>query len=365
MPQTVNTRSRTRMDGVQAPIVPIVGDLIRQVPGTISLGQGVVHYGPPPAAIDAARAARGPTRPPTTTRTAHGLPALVERSGAQAARARTASMSRAAAPSWSPPARTWRSCTPCSRSPSPATRSSCRCRSTSTTRWRFRWPAAAPSRVADRRALPAAPRRASARAHHRSHARHRHHLAEQPDRRRVLRSVAARGQRPVPRSRACTTSPTRPTSTSPTATARHVSPGSFAGADGHTISLYSLSKAYGFAGWRIGYMVYPEHLDVGDAEDPGHDPDLPAGDLAGRGARGDRGRAAPYCEPYVARARRDPRHRARRAARRSGRSRDVPPADGAFYCLLNVQTDIDPMRARRAADPRAPGRRHPRDRRSA
>ena len=34
----------------------------------------------------------------------------------------------------------------------------------------------------------------------------------------------------------------------------------FAGADEHTISMYSLSKAYGFAGWRIGYMTYPEHL---------------------------------------------------------------------------------------------------------
>ena len=24
--------------------------------------------------------------------------------------------------------------------------------------------------------------------------------------------------------------------------------------------MFSLSKAYGFAGWRIGYMVYPERL---------------------------------------------------------------------------------------------------------
>jgi len=28
----------------------------------------------------------------------------------------------------------------------------------------------------------------------------------------------------------------------------------------HTISLFSLSKAYGFASWRIGWMVIPEHL---------------------------------------------------------------------------------------------------------
>ncbi len=41
------------MDRVQAPIIPIVGRLIRQTPGTISLGQGVVHYGPPAAALEA------------------------------------------------------------------------------------------------------------------------------------------------------------------------------------------------------------------------------------------------------------------------------------------------------------------------
>lgn len=37
-----------RMQGVQSPIIPVVGELIRENPGTISLGQGVVNYGPPP-----------------------------------------------------------------------------------------------------------------------------------------------------------------------------------------------------------------------------------------------------------------------------------------------------------------------------
>jgi len=40
----------------------------------------------------------------------------------------------------------------------------------------------------------------------------------------------------------------------------HISPGSFAQSNEHTISLYTLSKAYGFASWRIGYMVIPQHL---------------------------------------------------------------------------------------------------------
>ena len=40
-----------RAAGVQLPIIPIVAGWIAETPGTISLGQGVVHYGPPPAAL--------------------------------------------------------------------------------------------------------------------------------------------------------------------------------------------------------------------------------------------------------------------------------------------------------------------------
>ena len=42
--------------------------------------------------------------------------------------------------------------------------------------------------------------------------------------------------------------------------ARHCSPGSRPGSEGHTISLFSFSKTYGMAGWRVGYMLIPEHL---------------------------------------------------------------------------------------------------------
>ena len=42
--------------------------------------------------------------------------------------------------------------------------------------------------------------------------------------------------------------------------ANHTSPASFPNSKSQTISLFSLSKAYGFASWRIGYMVIPEHL---------------------------------------------------------------------------------------------------------
>jgi aspartate/methionine/tyrosine aminotransferase len=60
--------------------------------------------------------------------------------------------------------------------------------------------------------------------------------------------------------------------------ARHFSPGSIPEACEHTISLFSLSKAYGFASWRIGYM------------DPGYQSHLRPRDLpaCGRGRVGDR-----------------------------------------------------------------------------
>jgi aspartate/methionine/tyrosine aminotransferase len=45
-----------RMLAVQSPVIPVVAELIRSCPGTISLGQGVVHYGPPPESIEALQA---------------------------------------------------------------------------------------------------------------------------------------------------------------------------------------------------------------------------------------------------------------------------------------------------------------------
>ena len=38
-----------RMQSVQTPIIPVVAEMTRANPGTISLGQGVVYYGPPPS----------------------------------------------------------------------------------------------------------------------------------------------------------------------------------------------------------------------------------------------------------------------------------------------------------------------------
>ena len=43
---------------------------------------------------------------------------------------------------------------------------------------------------------------------------------------------------------------------------KHFSPGSIKNSENYTISIYSLSKAYGMAGWRIGFIVLPQHLEM-------------------------------------------------------------------------------------------------------
>ena len=42
--------------------------------------------------------------------------------------------------------------------------------------------------------------------------------------------------------------------------AQHFSAASISDAQAHTITLYSLSKAYGFASWRLGYVLFPKQL---------------------------------------------------------------------------------------------------------
>ena len=50
----MSSQSR-RLAAVQLPVIPIVARWIAETPGTISLGQGVVSYGPPPEAVAASQ----------------------------------------------------------------------------------------------------------------------------------------------------------------------------------------------------------------------------------------------------------------------------------------------------------------------
>ncbi|MDX1565184.1 MAG: pyridoxal phosphate-dependent aminotransferase [Phycisphaeraceae bacterium] len=42
------------MQQVQTPVIPVIGQMVAQTPGTISLGQGIVHYDPPRSVAEAA-----------------------------------------------------------------------------------------------------------------------------------------------------------------------------------------------------------------------------------------------------------------------------------------------------------------------
>lgn len=123
--------------------------------------------------------------------------------------------------------------------------------------------------------------------------------------------------------------------------AAHFSPGSLAGAGRHTISLFSLSKAYGFAGWRIGYMVVPAGL--ADAVNKIQDTILICAPIASQIAAAAALRVGRrHCAPHVARL---ASVRTRVLARLDEVADlcDVPRPDGAFYCLLRLRAATDPM----------------------
>lgn len=123
--------------------------------------------------------------------------------------------------------------------------------------------------------------------------------------------------------------------------ATHFSPASIPGSEAHTISLYSLSKAYGFAGWRIGWMVIPEHLltAVKKIQDTILICPPVISQHAALGAM-EAGRA--YCESHLGDLRRG-RRLVLYAMRTLGARVTVPRADGAFYFLVQVHSDLPAM----------------------
>lgn len=120
---------------------------------------------------------------------------------------------------------------------------------------------------------------------------------------------------------------------------RHFSPASIADAAEHTISLFSLSKAYGFASWRIGYMVIPKKLlpAVAKIQDTILICPPVISQFAACGAM-EAGRE--YFEDKFAQI---------QAARKQlltglellGDRVGTPRSEGAFYILVKVRSDID------------------------
>jgi aspartate/methionine/tyrosine aminotransferase len=123
--------------------------------------------------------------------------------------------------------------------------------------------------------------------------------------------------------------------------ARVFSPGSIAGAAEHTISLFSLSKAYGMASWRIGYMVVP--IGLNDAIHKIQDTILicpPAVSQHAALAALQVGRS--HAEAHVPGLDRT-RLKIYEELTKSNVPCEVPATEGAFYYLIRVHAACDSM----------------------
>ena len=119
------------------------------------------------------------------------------------------------------------------------------------------------------------------------------------------------------------------------------SPGSIEGSAKYTISLFSLSKAYGFASWRIGYMVAPDHLyeSLRKVQDTNLICPPAISQWAAVGAL-EAGRD--YCMPYVEELG-EVRKMTLEKLNHLRNFVTVPTPYGAFYCLLRVKTNLNAM----------------------
>jgi aspartate/methionine/tyrosine aminotransferase len=325
------------MDAIQAPIIAVVGELIRQNPGTISLGQGVVHYGPPQAALDAARAAL--SNPETHAyQDGVGTPELVAAIDGKLRRDNGIDRGNGL-----------------------------RVMVTAGGNMAFVHAILAITEPGDEVILPVP-------------FYFNHEMAIQmadctavlvPTDDRYQLDLDAIRRAVTPRTRAIVTvTPNNPTgAVFPEAALRevndlcarhglfhisdevyeyftygsatHASPGAFDGAQAHTISLFSLSKAYGFAGWRIGYMVYPERLH--DAIAKIQDTVLVCPPVISQIAAVAAMEVGPaYCRQHL-QAFAEVRDIVLSELRALEPLCTVPPADGAFYCFLRVNARADPM----------------------
>jgi len=128
--------------------------------------------------------------------------------------------------------------------------------------------------------------------------------------------------------------------------ARHFSPASIPGALGHTLSFHSFSKNYGMASWRVGYVVYPAALS--DAMNKVQDTNLICAPvvsqlLALEALR--RGRA--IVAPRIA-ALAGVRREVHAALASLGELASFPRTEGAFYVLTKLPGVDDALAFNRA-----------------
>ncbi len=327
-----------RLRAVQTPIIPVITDLIRQHPGTISLGQGVVNYGPPPAALDQIQTfLADPAHHKYQAVT--GIPALRDAIAAKLAaenRIRIDAENRLLVTAGGNNA--------------------------------FLTALLAIADPGDEIIFPTPYYFNHEMAVVMANCRPvlvttDHNYQLDPD---ALRAAI------TPRTRAIVTvSPNNPTgAVYPAAllteinnlcgtrriyhihdeayeyftydSAAHFSPASLPGSASHTISLYSLSKAYGFASWRIGWMVIPAHLESAALKIQDTLIICPTviSQFVALGAL------------QIGRKYPDEKLRDLATTRIAARASlthlegcTIPPADGAFYFLLRLATRRSPMEA--------------------
>jgi aspartate/methionine/tyrosine aminotransferase len=123
--------------------------------------------------------------------------------------------------------------------------------------------------------------------------------------------------------------------------ARHFSPASIPGSARHTISLFSLSKSYGFASWRIGYMVTPATMleSISKIQDTIL---ICAPVISQFAAMGALRAGSAYCREKI-RAISQVRELVLTELQKLGHLCGTPRADGAFYFLVRLDTRLNPM----------------------
>lgn len=119
----------------------------------------------------------------------------------------------------------------------------------------------------------------------------------------------------------------------------HYSIASEPGTHSHTISLFSLSKSYGFAAWRIGYMVFPAHLD--EAVLKVQDSNLICAPVVSQyAALGAIETGRDYSESKMDIIRKN-RDCAAQALDSLAAIKHPARSDGAFYYFVDVHTELD------------------------